>query len=349
MPDYIGNIEVPTVTASGTFPIERHWPFFMAIEPEIVVHQFGAGNAKREQRFYLSAGMRRWEMNQVIGEDDLVTLMSFWESHQGGYQPFTFYAPSASQTFAAYNAQFENEPLVWEHLPGQQVRVTIRVREWKGGTAPSYSLIATVTRFVAGSLGTALTAQAQSLVPLVHIVPRKTGYPDNIFLSNQRMTIGGQLYQERLLRWDGIQQVAVGVPGVSAESDDVTLVFGNADRVMRQLAADVQLDYARVEFSLLHPLTQHQARPVGRPGRPRRLAVEHRTRVHAQVLGLPVEPTPALLQTGSSTASVPSSITTASPARSPPRARWISRTSRRPHRLPATAATKPPTDAWRTA
>ena len=130
------------------------------------------------------------------------------------------------------------------------------MREWKGGTAPSYSLIATVTRFVAGSLGTALTAQAQSLVPLVHIVPRKTGYPDNIFLSNQRMTIGGQLYQERLLRWDGIQQVAVGVPGVSAESDDVTLVFGNADRVMRQLAADVQLDYARVEFSLFHPLTR---------------------------------------------------------------------------------------------
>ena len=58
--------------------------------------------------------------------------------------------------------------------------------------------------------------------------------------------MGGQLYQARLIDFDGISQ------GMGNESDDAAFVFGNADRVMRDLANDVDLYRAAIEFSLFH-------------------------------------------------------------------------------------------------
>ena len=101
-------------------------------------------------------------------------------------------------------------------------------------TAPVYPLNSTVTRFPSAGLQAALLAQAQQLIPLIKIQPLQAGYPA-IYLSDRRCTVGAQLYQARLLDFDGISQ------GMGGEADQATFTFGNADRVMRDLANDVDL------------------------------------------------------------------------------------------------------------
>ena len=60
MPDYIGAIEVPTITASGTFPIVPDYGYGYALQPKVEIHQFGAANAKIEQRFYAGTSAKRF-------------------------------------------------------------------------------------------------------------------------------------------------------------------------------------------------------------------------------------------------------------------------------------------------
>ena len=110
---------------------------------------------------------------------------------------------------------------------------------------PAYTLNSTVTRFPSGGLKTALLSQVQQVIPLIKIQPLQAGYPA-IYLSDRRCTVGGQLYQARLIDFDGISQ------GMGNESDDASFTFGNADRVMRDLANDVDLYRAAIAFSLFH-------------------------------------------------------------------------------------------------
>jgi phage-related protein len=254
MPDTIGGVTVPTVAASGVFPITVDFGVVVTIAPQIVTHQFGAGNAKREQRFYLGPGAREWQISQEVDETERVALRNFWEARQGSYQPFTFNAPLEDGTTETVTAQFKNEPLTWDNQVGLTATIQVNLIEVNTGDGPTYTLTSTSTRFPSVGLATQLEGQQITLVPLVKIQPRASGYPA-IYVSDRRCTLGSQLYQARLLRWEGIGQVAVGLPATDPESDDVTLVFGNADRVMRMLADDVLLDYARVEFSLFEPTT----------------------------------------------------------------------------------------------
>jgi hypothetical protein len=50
MPDQIGNITVPELAASGTFPIVPDYPFGQSQHSDVAIHQFGSGNCKVEQR-----------------------------------------------------------------------------------------------------------------------------------------------------------------------------------------------------------------------------------------------------------------------------------------------------------
>ncbi len=111
---------------------------------------------------------------------------------------------------------------------------------------------------------TALLSQVQQVVPLIKIQPLQAGYPA-IYLSDRRCTVGAQLYQARLIDFDGISQ------GMGNESDDASFTFGNADRVMRDLANDVDLYRAAISFSLFHVGHGHQARSV--EGRYRQLVL----------------------------------------------------------------------------
>ena len=75
--------------------------------------------------------------------------------------------------------------------------------------------------------------------------------PD-IYLSDRRVTVGGQLYLPRVL--------GIGEPGsdviisqdIRGTADNVQFTFGNADRVITQLANDTDLKYAQIDLSLFH-------------------------------------------------------------------------------------------------
>ena len=80
---------------------------------------------------------------------------------------------------------------------------------------------------------------------------RESAVPD-IYLSDRRVTVGGQLYLPRL--------IGIGEPGsdvlisqdIKGTSDNVRFTFGNGDRVMTQLANDTDLKYAEIDLCLFH-------------------------------------------------------------------------------------------------
>lgn len=254
MSDFIGNIAVPMVSPSGTFPLTVDFGFSSTKAPSTVTHLTAAGDYKREQRYYIGPNPRTYEINRECTIVEIAALKSFYEGQQGPHTPFTFHAPlNAAGAVETITAKFLAEPLVIESQPGNVYHVTVKLVECNTDTTgPVYSVNETLPRFPDSTLATALTAQAQTIIQLIHIVPKLAGYPNNIYLSDRRCVVGGIHYQPRLLSCKGIRQVATALPNVSPESDDVTMVFGNADRVMRQLADDAQLDRAAVTYSLYH-------------------------------------------------------------------------------------------------
>ena len=247
MADTIGNITVPEIAASGTFPIVPEYPYGRASHPDVAIHQFGSGNAKIEQRFLLGTGARRFTVRRTwMNDTQRIALRNFWESKYGPYGAFTYNAPNDDGNgTTAFTCRFANEPLSW--ADGRGLDLLCR-RD--AGRDPRPRLRRTrSTRPSPASrpaaLQTALLSQVQQVVPLIKIQPLQAGYPA-IYLSDRRCTVGGQLYQARLIDFDGISQ------GMGNESDDASFTFGNADRVMRDLANDVDLYRATISFSLFH-------------------------------------------------------------------------------------------------
>ncbi len=246
MPDYIGNIPVPDIVPSGVFPILPDYPHGRAQAHEVVVHQFGSGNAKIEQRFLLGTGAKRFTIRKAwLHDPDRIALRNFWETKYGPYGAFTYNAPNEDGLgTTAYTCRFANEPLSWEMLTDAVCSLGVTLIEIPS-SSPSYSLSQTVTRFPPQALKDALLSQVQQIIPLIKIQPLESGYPA-VRLSDRRCTVGGQLYQARLLEFDGISQ------GMGNEADEAQFSFGNADRIMRDLANDVDLYRAALEFSLFH-------------------------------------------------------------------------------------------------
>jgi hypothetical protein len=246
MSDTVGNITVPEIAVSGTFPIVPEYPYGRASHPDVAIHQFGSGNAKIEQRFLLGTGARRFTVRRTWMRDtERVALRNFWELKYGPLGAFTYNAPNDDGVgTTAFTCRFANEPVSWQMVADWVCSVGVTLVEIPS-TAPAYTLNATVTRFPSQALQAALLSQVQQVIPLIRIQPLQAGYPA-IYLSDRRCTVGGQLYQARLVDFDGISQ------GMGNESDDASFTFGNADRVMRDLANDVDLYRASISFSLFH-------------------------------------------------------------------------------------------------
>ena len=246
MPDTIGDISVPEIAASGTFPIVPEYPHGRASHPAVAIHQFGSGNAKIEQRFLLGTGAKRFTVRRTwMNDAQRIALRNFWEAKYGPYGAFTYNAPNDDGNgTTAYTCRFANEPLSWEMVADWVCSVGVTLIEIPSNP-PTYALNSTVTRFPSQALKDALLSQVQQVIPLIKIQPLQPGYPA-IYVSDRRCTVGGQLYQARLIDFDGISQ------GMGNESDDASFTFGNADRVMRDLANDVDLYRAAIEFSLFH-------------------------------------------------------------------------------------------------
>jgi len=206
LPDYLGNIPVPEIAPSGVFPLVPDYPHGRAQAPEVVIHQFGSGNAKIEQRFLLGTGAKRFTVRKArLREADRVALRDFWEQHYGPYGAFYYNAPNDDgQGTTQYTCRFANEPLSWEMLAAAVCSLGVTLIEIPS-SSPTYTLNQTVNRFPPAALQQALLSQVQEIIPLIKIIPKEPGYPA-IYVSDRRCTIGSQLYQARLLEFDGIAQ-----------------------------------------------------------------------------------------------------------------------------------------------
>jgi hypothetical protein len=254
MSDTIGGIAVPEITPSGTFPLVTSWPVGMAIPRDVVVHAFGAANAKLEQRYLVGMPARRYVYRDAgLSEARRIQLRDFWEARHGGEGSFTYSVPNVDGTFTNKTVCFENAPLSFEHLTQAVCSTGVTMMEIVDpASAPTYSLASRVTRFPGTTLAAALLAQEQEIIPVLKIRV-VDGAVDDIFVSDRRVTIGSQLYLPRLLR--------IGDPGseellsqsmLADDIDQVRLTLGNADYVMTDLARSTELVGAWVELSFFH-------------------------------------------------------------------------------------------------
>jgi hypothetical protein len=246
LPDFLGNVPVPEIAPNGVFPLVPDFPLEVRRDHEVVVHQFSSGNTKIEQRLLLGTGARRFTIRKHwLRDSERIALRNFWESKYGPFGAFTYNAPNDNGVGTTpIICRFANEPLSWEMVADWACSLGITLIEIPTDT-PSYPLNQTVNRFPPAALQAALLSQVQEIIPLVRIQPLEPGYPA-IYVSDRRCTIGGQLYQARLLEFDGISQ------SIGNESDEAQFTFGNADRVMRDLSNDVDLFRAEIAFSLFH-------------------------------------------------------------------------------------------------
>src|ERR1035437_7999950 len=253
MSDSIGRITVPTVINSGqTFPLTTQHPFGFSVDRPVIVHRFGSLDAKQEQRYYAGIGPRKFQFKRPnLNWSESRQLKAFWESMQGPWKAFTYYVPNPDGTTTAVLVTFEQAPISFEYLRNAaQVGVNL-VEVVDPAAAPSYTVASTCLRFPSSGLASALLSEVQQIVPLVHIRVRESAVAD-IYLSDRRVTVGGQLYLPRLI---GIGEAGSDVlisQDIKGASDNVRFAFGNGDRVMTQLANDTDLKYAEIDLCLFH-------------------------------------------------------------------------------------------------
>jgi hypothetical protein len=253
MSDTIGRISVPALVDSGlTFPLTSDFGYGFTQERPVVVHQFGELDAKAEQRFAVGIGPRKFAFRrQHLSMRDRASLVSFWEGMQGAWKSFTYNVPNPDQTTTPTKVTWEYAPLAIQYFANACQTGFSFIEVSDPTAAPSYAVNSTCLRFPSAALQSALLSQVQQIIPLVHIRVRESAVPD-IYLSDRRVTVGGQLYVPRVL--------GIGEPGsdviisqdIKGTADNVQFTFGNADRVMTQMANDTDLKYAQIDLSLFH-------------------------------------------------------------------------------------------------
>lgn len=249
MPDFLGAISVPENPASGSWPLPVEYGTVRVLAPKVLVHTFGASNEKVEQRYYVGAALRSFRLAYPrLTVQQLETLKAFWAARKGGVQPFSFTYPLEAGGTETLTVRFAGDSLGWSHGVATSVSLQVELIEVPT-VAPAYAIDRTLDRFPDAGLSTDLLRQDQEIIPLVWIRPKLSSgetYPDNIFLSDRRCTVGGQLYQARILDWSGISQA------IGGENDRAQFVLGNADGVLEDLASDIDLQDATIRFSLYH-------------------------------------------------------------------------------------------------
>jgi hypothetical protein len=162
---------------------------------------------------------------------------------QGPWKAFTYTVPNPGGSTTGVLVTFEQAPISFEYLRNA-VQVGLNLIEVVDPTqAPPTRSTPPACGSPRTALSTALLSEVQQIIPRLvatatsHIRVRESAVAD-IYLSDRRVTVGGQLYLPRL--------VAIGEPGsdvlisqdIKGTSDNVRFTFGNGDRVMTQLAND---------------------------------------------------------------------------------------------------------------
>ncbi len=91
---YLGTVEIPSIAASGTFPLSSDFPVGDTETPQYAVHAFLGANAKLEQVIHLGGGIRRHFLTfNALDHTDMLALRDFWEAREGAYEPFHLNPP----------------------------------------------------------------------------------------------------------------------------------------------------------------------------------------------------------------------------------------------------------------
>lgn len=253
MPDTIGRITVPAPVDSGlTFPLVSDFGYGVMRDFPIITHRFGELATQAEQRFQVGVGPRKFKFQrQKLSYSDRGSLVDFYETMQGSYKAFTYNAPLPDKTTSPFKVVFDTPPLSVNHLAnGCQAGMTF-LEVGDGTSGPSYSIASTCLRFPSGALATALLDQVQQIIPLVHIRVREAAVPD-IYLSDRRCTVGGQLYLPRVIELGEPGSDVIMSQDIKGTADNVQFSFGNADRAMSALANDTDLKFASIDLCLYH-------------------------------------------------------------------------------------------------
>jgi hypothetical protein len=252
MPDTIGRIAVPTIAASGIFPLRTDFAHGRARKRQVITHAFGSANAKTEQRFFYGSAAVRYDFRRGnLNRTSVAALAQFWEDQKGSFGAFSYDVPQEDQTFVTKTVCFDSNPLSIEELINSAATGITFIEIPDPLSAPSYSITATVERFPDATLAAELQQQVQDIIPLVRIRVIDATV-DDIFLSDRRVTVGGQVYLPRLLRIGEPDSSVLISQSIDGAADNVQFSFGNADRVMIDCANDTELKKARIELSLFH-------------------------------------------------------------------------------------------------
>jgi hypothetical protein len=239
MPEYLGPIAIPEAAPAGVFPLVPEFGMVFASEPEISVHRFGHGETQVEQRFWLGPGARRINLRfEALNAARRQALVNFFQLRQGSYQPFSLDVAMPDGTTGRHTVRFAEPALSLDQFADALWRGGVELVEAPQNT-PSFTVSHTLTRFPSAELAETLLGQTQELIPLVTI-------GSEIHLSDRRVSVGGVLYQPRLVDWDGISQALDG------SADSARFRLGNADRVMTMLVNAVDLWKQPTTFSLFH-------------------------------------------------------------------------------------------------
>jgi hypothetical protein len=251
MADFIGRITVPEIAVSATpFPLVTDFQHGRARKRSVVVHPFADLSGKFEQRFFFGPAAARYVFKRsTLKNSERKALAAFFDAQIGSGGSFLYNVPQEDQSFVPTLVHFEDAPLTLDSLADHISSTGVTMVEIPtAATAPDYPLAATDERFPAGAFASALLGQEQDIIPLVRIRVLDPAVPD-IFLSDRRVTIGGQLYLPRILNIGDTDSSVLVSQTIEGGSDAVSFTFGNADRVMIQLANDTQLIKARLELS----------------------------------------------------------------------------------------------------
>ncbi|MCL4488672.1 MAG: phage tail protein, partial [Chloroflexi bacterium] len=280
------------VNSGQTFPLTSEYPFGFSVERPVIVHRFGSLDAKQEQRYYAGIGPRKFQFRRPnLNWSEARALRAFWEDVQGPWKAFTYNVPNPDGTATATLVTFDQAPLSLEYLRNAVQAGLTFVEVVDPTQALGYTVASTCVRFPSSALSTALLSEVQQIVPLIHIAPREpawsatvtyavddwvsykgvtyiskvaanTGHqPDtsptqwrvgDIYLSDRRVTVGGQLYLPRLIGIGESGSDVIISQDIKGSSDNVRFTFGNADRAMTQLANDTDLKYAEIDLCLFH-------------------------------------------------------------------------------------------------
>lgn len=238
-------ITVPDLAHSDLeFPLVLDYPLTTQLEPAVIIHPFAEADAMVEQRFYRGNGSPRYTLRvATMTPDEHDDLADFWEELVGGMSTWDLAVPQPDGSLVTKRVRFAEQVLSLSYMEGMLSSAEGLTVVEVPTTAPTWSISSTGTRFPSETLATGLTAQVQTLVPLLKI---KIDAEHIMYLSDRNCTVGGVAYQARIVEWGPIIQAMNGA------ADSARFTLGNADRVLSAIANTYQIKWARVEFSLFH-------------------------------------------------------------------------------------------------